>query len=173
MTKRKTGVASKQGKAQLSVSRSERMAGVRRYNEAMQVLRTIFPESIKRISKEETGRKGFLLPRSMNCSFCGRGVGKARGDAKQLITGPSVYIRNDCVELCHDILIMDDLEFAKPAEVKKRIRLLYTSGKLHQTTLSSWLSEMASQWNKVSLSGRKAAAAVIRYLDESKAVRSG
>ena len=36
----------------------------------------------------------------LNCSFCG----KSQDEVKKLIAGPSVYICNDCVDLCNDII---------------------------------------------------------------------
>ena len=36
----------------------------------------------------------------LNCSFCG----KAQDEVKKLIAGPSVYICNECVDLCNDII---------------------------------------------------------------------
>ena len=36
----------------------------------------------------------------LNCSFCG----KVQDDVKKLIAGPSVYICNECVDLCKDII---------------------------------------------------------------------
>ncbi len=36
----------------------------------------------------------------LNCSFCG----KSQDDVKKLIAGPSVYICNECVDLCNDII---------------------------------------------------------------------
>jgi ATP-dependent Clp protease ATP-binding subunit ClpX len=36
----------------------------------------------------------------LNCSFCG----KIQDDVKKLIAGPSVYICNECVDLCNDII---------------------------------------------------------------------
>ena len=36
----------------------------------------------------------------LNCSFCG----KAQNEVKKLIAGPSVYICNECVDLCNDII---------------------------------------------------------------------
>ena len=36
----------------------------------------------------------------LNCSFCG----KVQDEVKKLIAGPSVYICNDCVDLCNDII---------------------------------------------------------------------
>ena len=43
-------------------------------------------------SKESTDK--------LNCSFCGKG----QDDVKKLIAGPSVYICNECVDLCNDII---------------------------------------------------------------------
>ena len=36
----------------------------------------------------------------LNCSFCG----KAQNEVTKLIAGPSVYICNECVDLCNDII---------------------------------------------------------------------
>ena len=36
----------------------------------------------------------------LNCSFCG----KDQDEVKKLIAGPSVYICNECVDLCNDII---------------------------------------------------------------------
>ena len=36
----------------------------------------------------------------LNCSFCG----KSQDEVKKLIAGPSVYICNECVDLCNDII---------------------------------------------------------------------
>ena len=38
----------------------------------------------------------------LNCSFCG----KVQDDVKKLIAGPSVYICNECVDLCNDIIML-------------------------------------------------------------------
>ena len=43
-------------------------------------------------SKESTDK--------LSCSFCGKG----QDDVKKLIAGPSVYICNECVDLCNDII---------------------------------------------------------------------
>jgi ATP-dependent Clp protease ATP-binding subunit ClpX len=34
------------------------------------------------------------------CSFCG----KNQKEVKKLIAGPAVYICNECVQLCHEII---------------------------------------------------------------------
>ena len=36
----------------------------------------------------------------LHCSFCG----KSQDEVKKLIAGPSVYICNECVDLCNDII---------------------------------------------------------------------
>ena len=36
----------------------------------------------------------------LSCSFCG----KSQDEVKKLIAGPSVYICNECVDLCNDII---------------------------------------------------------------------
>ena len=37
---------------------------------------------------------------TLYCSFCG----KSQHDVKKLIAGPNVFICNECVELCADII---------------------------------------------------------------------
>jgi len=44
----------------------------------------------------------------LTCSFCG----KSQDEVKKLIAGPAVYICDECIELCNDIIAeeirMDD-----------------------------------------------------------------
>jgi hypothetical protein len=44
-------------------------------------------------------------PETLFCSFCG----KSQHDVKKLIAGPGVYICDECVELCTDIVSDQDL----------------------------------------------------------------
>jgi len=37
---------------------------------------------------------------ALKCSFCG----KTQNEVKKLIAGPTVYICDECVELCNDII---------------------------------------------------------------------
>lgn len=68
--------------------------------------------------KFEDGEDGQL-----ECSFCG----KSQDEVKKLIAGPGVYICNECVDLCNDILEEElsvdlDLNFSnipKPVEIKE------------------------------------------------------
>ena len=48
------------------------------------------------------------------CSFCG----KSQHEVKKLIAGPSVFICDECIELCNDI-IRDEIA-AEPAGTAKR-----------------------------------------------------
>lgn len=58
----------------------------------------------------------------LKCSFCG----KAQEQVKKLIAGPGVYICDECIELCNEIIdeeLTDDTSFdleniPKPAEIK-------------------------------------------------------
>ncbi|MCK4622164.1 MAG: ATP-dependent Clp protease ATP-binding subunit ClpX [Desulfuromonadales bacterium] len=67
-------------------------------------------------SKDENGQ--------LTCSFCG----KSQDEVKKLIAGPTVYICDECIELCNDIIDeearLDDVseqeekKLPKPAEVR-------------------------------------------------------
>jgi len=65
-------------------------------------------------------RKG--TPQVIKCSFCGRG----QDEVAKLVSGPSVYICNECIKLCNDILEdelpaisgLETQEFPKPSEIK-------------------------------------------------------
>jgi len=58
----------------------------------------------------------------MRCSFCG----KSRTEVKRLIAGPTVYICNECVNLCNDIMAEEweedkgqaTVKLPKPSEIK-------------------------------------------------------
>ena len=64
-------------------------------------------------SSNDAGNSGSNL----SCSFCGR----SQREVKKLIAGPTVYICNECIELCNDII----------AEEKEKEREYYTGrGKL-------------------------------------------
>jgi hypothetical protein len=38
---------------------------------------------------------------SLRCSFCG----KAKSEVDKLVAGPGVYICNECVDLCNEIIV--------------------------------------------------------------------
>ncbi|MFQ5457466.1 MAG: ATP-dependent Clp protease ATP-binding subunit ClpX, partial [Myxococcota bacterium] len=69
-------------------------------------------------------KKSFDDTTSLACSFCG----KSQKEVKKLIAGPTVYICDECIELCNDIIAeevgREDLSerrsrIPKPAEIKK------------------------------------------------------
>lgn len=59
----------------------------------------------------------------IRCSFCG----KSRAEVKKLIAGPTVYICNECVDLCNDIIAEEweeereqgPAKLPKPSEIKE------------------------------------------------------
>jgi ATP-dependent Clp protease ATP-binding subunit ClpX len=65
------------------------------------------------------GESGDLL----KCSFCG----KSQKQVRKLIAGPGVYICDECIELCNEIIVeelgeatkaVEDIELPKPREIK-------------------------------------------------------
>ena len=63
--------------------------------------------------------------RLVHCSFCG----KDQREVNKLIAGPSIYICNECIELCNDLLLEDEEPHAiggkkqipKPKEIKNTL----------------------------------------------------
>ena len=49
-------------------------------------------------------KKGASSEKNLYCSFCG----KSQHEVKKLIAGPSVFICDECIDLCNDI-IRDEL----------------------------------------------------------------
>ena len=45
-------------------------------------------------------KRGIDKNADLLCSFCG----KSQGEVKKLIAGPGVYICDECIELCNDII---------------------------------------------------------------------
>lgn len=73
------------------------------------------------MSKEKGGSYGTL-----NCNFCG----KSQKEVKKLIAGPGVYICDECIELCNDIIFEDSVKTVsktatdnvpKPHEIKAHL----------------------------------------------------
>ena len=59
-------------------------------------------------------KKGSSSEKILYCSFCG----KSQHEVKKLIAGPSVFICDECIELCNDIIrdeVAAESEHAKPA----------------------------------------------------------
>lgn len=51
-------------------------------------------------------------PMNLACSFCG----KSQREVRKLIAGPTVYICDECIELCNDIIAEEDVRTAESAE---------------------------------------------------------
>ncbi len=59
------------------------------------------------------------------CSFCG----KSQKEVRKLIAGPTVYICNECIELCNEIIADEE---AKDGVLKKRFSSLPTPPQIKQ-----------------------------------------
>jgi len=57
----------------------------------------------------------------LRCSFCG----KSQDEVKKLIAGPTVYICDECVELCNDIIAeeYEREEAAKATQIPKPVEI--------------------------------------------------
>ena len=73
----------------------------------------------KRVKRSSSSRS-----KSIHCSFCG----KSQQEVDRLIAGPSIYICNECIELCNDLLLeeknipaRDTEEIPKPQEIKSTL----------------------------------------------------
>ncbi len=75
-------------------------------------------------------RDGDMREKPVRCSFCN----KLQSQVEKLIAGPGVFICNECVELCHNIIEEEELEapksrntgkgnftLPKPMELKRRL----------------------------------------------------
>ena len=62
--------------------------------------------------QDGTGSDGKLL----HCNFCG----KSQHEVRKLIAGPSVYVCDECVELCNDI-IREELQESKDEEESRNL----------------------------------------------------
>ncbi len=68
-------------------------------------------------------KKGSSDDKTLHCSFCG----KNQHEVRKLIAGPSVFICDECIDLCNDIILEESQEAARdavrndlpvPAEIK-------------------------------------------------------
>ncbi len=70
-------------------------------------------------------KKRIDSPHAIKCSFCGRG----QDEVTKLVSGPSVYICNECIKLCNDILEEEmgregaavSVDLPKPVEIKANL----------------------------------------------------
>ncbi|MCD8571370.1 MAG: ATP-dependent Clp protease ATP-binding subunit ClpX [Alphaproteobacteria bacterium] len=65
------------------------------------------------MSKASSGTNGGDSKNTLYCSFCG----KSQHEVRKLIAGPNVFICNECVELCMDIIREEDkTQLVRPGE---------------------------------------------------------
>jgi late competence protein required for DNA uptake (superfamily II DNA/RNA helicase) len=90
-----------------------------------------------------------LAPNRLKCSFCG----KSQEQVKKLIAGAGVYICNECVDLCNEILEEElfEVEAGAGAKLGSRPRINIDERDLPELTVwSSKLSKIksmaADQW---------------------------
>ena len=70
-------------------------------------------------------KKRIDSPHAIKCSFCGRG----QDEVTKLVSGPSVYICNECIKLCNDILEEEmgregtaaSVDLPKPVDIKSTL----------------------------------------------------
>lgn len=82
-------------------------------------------------------KKGFNNNKdSASCSFCGR----TEADVEKLISGPNVYICDNCIRLCMTILdkkpITTELKLLKPQEIKEKLDEFIVGQDLAKKTIS-------------------------------------
>jgi len=70
------------------------------------------------VTTRRDGKEGKLF-----CSFCG----KSQKEVRKLIAGPTVYICNECIELCNEIIADEE---AKDGQLKKRYSALPTPSQI-------------------------------------------
>src|SRR5512136_1951350 len=69
---------------------------------------------------------------NLTCSFCG----KSQDEVTKLIAGPTVYICDECLELCNDIIAEETkLEEAMGPDVKKLPKILQINDVLAQSVI--------------------------------------
>ena len=92
---------------------------------------------------KKPGNTGTTGSGTLYCSFCG----KSQREVKKLIAGPSVYICDECIELCNDIITEDTAKesgpkasdsshMAKPMDIKRHLDQ-YIIGQDHATKILS------------------------------------
>jgi len=72
------------------------------------------PEEIKARRKVERAT-GHRLPKALHCSFCG----KSQAEVAKLIAGPFVFVCDECVAMCNDVIAgrpVPDKGYTKPLE---------------------------------------------------------
>lgn len=67
-------------------------------------------------NRSNSGKGSSSSNKTLYCSFCG----KSQHEVRKLIAGPSVYVCDECIELCNDI-IREELGETRPQEVTHKL----------------------------------------------------
>lgn len=68
------------------------------------------------VPSQADDKHGGKSEKLLYCSFCG----KSQHEVRKLIAGPSVFICDECVELCNDI-ILEEVDVGFRAQLKRRL----------------------------------------------------
>lgn len=97
---------------------------------------------------------------SLRCSFCG----KSQKEVKKLIAGPSVYICDECIDLCNDIISEEKdrdtkdkavFKVPRPADIMLHLDDYVISQKQAKKTLSVAVHNHYKRINSLSKNGKK------------------
>jgi hypothetical protein len=77
-------------------------------------------------------KKGGSSEKVLYCSFCG----KSQHEVKKLIAGPSVFICDECIELCNDIIRDESRRANKPAP-RRQVRPAHAAARSSPSSTST------------------------------------
>jgi recombinational DNA repair protein (RecF pathway) len=87
----------------------------------------------------------------LRCSFCN----KPQDEVRKLVAGPSVFICNECVEVCVDVMVPEFLaEADSPADEGRRLREKAAAAFPHRAATCSLCGETGLPENMLSVDER-------------------
>ncbi len=101
--------------------------------------------------------------RTLYCSFCG----KSQHEVKKLIAGPTVFICDECVVLCIEIIVEGD--FVTPSSLTREARLLLRESAI--TNLVQGVEAILEQEGRSREQYAKLAGALKNFEEHEKSLR--